>query len=157
MFPSLYLLTVLSQFTASPKPPELDRATVQQAGEQGQITWSDAEDKVTGTFAPSHPEANQPIEGPVTLTLSPQNGPTGASKTVSMNSGSKAWAAQLHAGEAGAYWLEVGYTTTRRKVVRAEVMVNEAKLPRWPWWAMTGVAAVVALAFGVRSVIGKKT
>lgn len=171
MFPSLYILTLLSQFTASPKPVELDRATVQQAGEQGQISWEDAEDKVTGSFTPWAIQEGQqldvvarvgnlqgtPFEGPVTFSLTPQKGQAPESVTVKMSPEPRAWAVKLTAGEAGKYWLEIGYTTTRRKVVRAEVTVHEAKLPRWPWWVLTGVVGALALGLGVRAVIGKKT
>jgi hypothetical protein len=87
----------------------------------------------------------------------PSKGQAPESVTVKMTPEPKAWAAKLTAGEAGKYWLEVGYTTTRRKLVRAEITVQEARLPRWPWWVMTGVVSALALGLGVRAVIGKKT
>lgn len=171
MLPSLYLLTLLAQFTDTPRPPAYDRAEVTRAADQGQLSWTDAEDRVTGTFSPWAPEAGQaveavvrvgnmqgpPFEGPVTLSLSPQKGGGGESQTVTMMPGPKAWAAKLKTGEPGAYWLEIGFNTGRHKVVRAEVTVAEARLPRWPWYALIGLVAAVALALGVRSVIGRKT
>lgn len=171
MFPSPYLLMLLAQFTQTPPAPSHDRAQVTQAAEQGQLSWADAEDRITGNFSPLVPEAGQalevvvrvgnlqgpPFEGPVTLALSPQKGGGGKSQTVSMMPGPKAWAAKLETGEPGAYWLEIGFNTGRHKVVRAEVTVGEARLPRWPWYVLIGVVAVAALALGVRSVIGKKT
>jgi hypothetical protein len=171
MFPSLYILTLIAQFTDTPKPPTLDRAEVTQSGQQGEFSWSDAEDKVTGSFSPGRPKGDAavdvvvrvgnmhgtPFDGPVTLTLKPQTEGAGETRTVSMLDAPKAWTAQLKAGEAGPYWLEVGYSTTRRKVVRVEVTVADAGLPRWPWYVMGGALGVLALVLGVRAVIGTKS
>lgn len=171
MFPSLYLLTLLAQFTESPKPLTLDQAVVSKVGDQGELSWSDAEDRVTGSFSPQSPETGQqlevvvrvgnlqgpPFQGPVTISLTPQAGGGGESQTVSFMPEPRAWAAKLKTGEPGAYWLELGFNTGRHKVVRAAVTVQEAKLPRWPWYVLIGLVGALALGLGVRSVIGKKT
>jgi hypothetical protein len=172
MFPTLYLLTLLTQLGDSPKPPPHDRINAVQSGAQGTLSWEDAEDKVTGSFSPWVLEAGKPLdvvvrvgamqgapfEGPVTLTLKPQNSQGGGdTQTVKMTPQAKAWAASLKTTEPGPYWLEIAWATTHHKVVRAEVTVQELKLPRWPWYVLLGLAGAATLVMGVRSAIGKKT
>lgn len=170
MFPVLYFAAILGQFTQSPKPPTLDQATVVEAAGQGELSWGDAEDKVTGSFSPFSPREGGELDvvarvgnlqgpefaGPVTLTLKPVGQPQSDSKTVTPDPKAKAWAARLQVGGPGEYVLEIAYTTTRHKVVRAAVKVGEAPLSRWPWYALVAAAAGVALTLGVRAVLKRK-
>jgi hypothetical protein len=171
MFPTLYILSLLTQLGESPKAPPQDLITAVKSGEQGTLTWEDAEDKVTGSFSPWAIEAGKSLdvvvrvgamqgaafEGPVTLTLKPQGAQGGGdTQTVKMTEKAKAWAASLKTTEAGPYWLEIAWASTHHKVVRAEVAVQEPALPRWPWYVILGLAGAAALAMGVRAAIGKK-
>jgi hypothetical protein len=175
MFPTLYMLTLLGQAPLGGEPTPagpLDRAEVVRTGNIGQFNWADAEDRVTGSFSPFEPTAGAPVDvvvrvgamhgdaftGPVTLTLKGKDVPgAGDTKTVPLNEGTKAWSAQLHAAEGGPHSLEIGWATTRRKQLRVELTIGEAPLPRWPWYGFAGLLGALAIGFGVRAVIGRKT
>jgi hypothetical protein len=176
MFSTLYMLTLLGQTNLPPDmlpaPGPLDRADVVRTGDIGQFNWADAEDRVTGSYSPYEPNNQDPVDvvvrvgamhgdaftGPVTLTLKGKDVPgAGDTKTVTMSEGSKAWSAQLRATEAGPHYLEIGWATTRRKQLRVELTIVDAPLPRWPWYVFTGLIGAIAIGFGVRAVMGRKT
>ena len=168
MFPSAYLLLLLAQPIDRPLNAEM---VVTPGVNSVDLAWNDAEDRIQGSVTPRIPVEGTPIEvsvhvgsfqgpefdGPVTVSFKPADATGGGlSKTVKKAAGERAWRASFLPEEAGLYTLEVSFSTTRMKVVSGKVRITEARLPRWPWWTMVGLAAALALGLGVRSVFKKQ-
>lgn len=167
MFPSAYLLVLLAQpVGVAPR----DGMKLNVGAGSLDFEWSDAEDRVQGSITPKRPIEGRTMEvsahvgtfqgaefdGPVTLSLK-EAGSTGGgqSQTVKRAQGEKAWRAAFTPPLSGPYTFEVSFRTTRLKVASTTITVDEAALPRWPWWVAIGVAAAVAVALGIRSVLQK--
>ncbi len=168
MFPSAYLLLLLAQPAYRTPSTEI---TVTPSANTLDLAWSDVEDRMQGSITPKAPIEGAPMvvtahvgqfqgvefDGPVTFSFKVVDSKGGGqSKTVKRAPGEKAWKAEFTPEEAGTHTLEISYTTTRMKVANAKIEVLEAKLPRWPWWMLVGVAGAVALGLGVRSVFKKQ-
>jgi hypothetical protein len=167
MFLSAYLLTLLAQpVGVAPR----DEIKVDRGAQTLDLSWSDAEDRIQGTISPRDPVAGQPVDvsahvgafagaefdGPVTFAWKESRASGGGeTKTVTRGAGEKAWRAQFVPPEAGEYQVEISFRTNHLKVAKATVSVEQAKLPRWPWWILVGVMSIAALGFGVRSVLKK--
>ncbi len=162
MFPSAYLLLLLAQ------PGEIQVTSTPTTLE---LAWSDVEDRIQGSISPKNPVEQVPLvvtahvgsfqgeefDGPVTFSLKPVDARAGGqSKTVKRAKGEKAWRVELTPDGPGMHSLDLSWSTTRLKVASAKIPVQEAKLPRWPWWVMVGLAAVTALGLGVRSMFKKQ-
>jgi hypothetical protein len=172
MFPSAYLLVLLAQPTlAERERPASREIAVSTSANTLDLTWNDVEDRLQGAITPKAPVEGLPLDlsihvgsfqgeefnGPVTFSLKPvDNKGGGMSQTVKRARGEKAWKVTFVPEEAGLHTLEVSFTTTRMKVAATKIEVQEARLPRWPWWVMVGVAGGVALGLGVRSVFKKQ-
>ena len=174
MLPGIYLLILLTQAEGPPPPlpgAPLDEVRVTTAADRLELNWTDAEDRLQGAVTPRVPKAGQTLtvtahvgtfagpdewDGPLTFTLkAPGQGP-GQSVTVPRGKGEKTWAARLTPAESGEHVLEVAFQTSRHKVVRAKLTVAEGPLSRWPWFALVGAAALVALIFGVRAALAQR-
>ncbi len=162
MFPSAYLLLLLAQ------PGEIQVTSTPTTLE---LSWNDVEDRVQGSITPFAPVEGLPLmvtahvgnfqgeefDGPVTFSLKPVDAKNGGqSKTVKRVKGEKAWRVELTPDVPGMHTLDLSWSTTRMKVASAKIAVQEAKLPRWPWWVMVGLAAVIAVGLGVRSMFKKQ-
>jgi hypothetical protein len=127
------------------------------------LAWQDAEDVVRGTVTPWPVRAGTPFtvavfvgtvqgqdfDGPVTVGLRPLEdlGGTDAA-TLTRGPGEKTWVRTFTAGEDGPHRLEVSFRTTHLKVVRGELMVEPALLPKWFVYVVGGGLIAVSLAIG---------
>ncbi len=172
MFPSAYLLLLLAQPTfAERERPASREIAVSPSANSLDLTWSDVEDRLQGAITPKVPVEGLPFDlsmhvgsfqgdefdGPVTFSLKPVDSKGGGlSQTVKRAKGEKAWKVTFVPEEPGMHTLEISFSTTRMKVAGTKIAVQEARLPRWPWWVMVAVAGAVALGLGVRSVFKKQ-
>ncbi|HLL53988.1 MAG TPA: hypothetical protein VK447_10600 [Myxococcaceae bacterium] len=132
------------------------------------LDWSDAEERIQGTVTPADPRAGQdltvlihvgsfegpPFDGPVRLGL---RGPDGSNQTQVVRQRDRGWRAVFRAPEPGTYTLDIGFRTTRDKVVHAKLRVAEAPLPRVIGWGLLAAVAVTVLLLGLRSVLSRGT
>jgi hypothetical protein len=168
MFPSAYLLLLLAQPMFRPPNGEI---VVTPGTNTLELMWNDVEDRLQGSITPKAPVEGIPVDitahvgsfqgvefdGPVTFSFKPVDSKGGGqSRTVKRAPGEKAWRAAFVPEASGMHTIEISFATTRMKVATTKIPVGEARLPRWPWWLMVGVAGAVALGLGVRSVFKKQ-
>jgi hypothetical protein len=148
-------------------PPPMDRITVQPRGNVQELSWSDMEERLQGSIQPDKPIEGQPLKillnvgsfegaafaGPITVTLREAGSTHGQTQTV--KKGEVNWHAEFIPERAGAYQLDVSFRTTHLKVLHADISVATSPVPRFVLWAMVGLAAMVALGYGLRSVLRK--
>ncbi|KFE63152.1 hypothetical protein DB31_2745 [Hyalangium minutum] len=164
----LSLLAGLTTAVAQPaflKGP--DRISVDRRNQVLELSWSDTEDRLQGSIQPYLPRAGEPLkvllhvgsfdgptfDGPVTITLREPGSPRGQVQTV--KKGAVNWVTTFTPESTGLYQLDVSFRTTRLKVLHAEVEVTDPPVPRFVLWVMVGIAATVALGYGIRSVVRK--
>ncbi len=146
-----------------------DRILTQRRNSVLELTWSDTEDRLQGAIQPDPPLAGQPFkvllnvgsyqgaafDGPLTITLREAGATHGQVQTV--KKGAVNWFATFTPEKEGAYQLDVSFRTTRLKVLHANFEVAPSPVPRVVLWAMVGLTALIALGYGVRSLLRKDT
>ncbi len=112
------------------------------------------------------------FDGPVTLSLRPygyaepregeplglrpmKDGPPPDVVTVTRGKTDRAWTHTFTPHREGPHVLEVSFRTTRLKVARALVTVDEGRLPTWPWYVIAALAILTAVGVGVRVLFKK--
>jgi hypothetical protein len=168
MFLSAYLLLLVAQ--PGLRAP-VDEIALSPGVKTIDLAWSDVEDRLQGSISPKVPVEEAPIEisahvgtfqgpefdGPLTFSFKRSDSKGGGqSKTVKRAAGEKSWRATFVPETSGLHTLEISFATTRMKVASAKIPVGEAKLPRWPWWVIVGLAMTIALGLGVRAVFQKQ-
>jgi len=166
-------LSLLAGATASAAEPlpwqGPDRIAVQRRNNVLELSWSDTEDRLQGAIQPDQPVEGQPLkvllnvgsfegaafEGPLTITLREAGATHGQVQTV--KKGAVNWVATFTPDTDGPYQLDVSFRTTRLKVLHASLAVATSPVPRFVLWAMVGLTALMALAYGVRSLLRKDT
>jgi hypothetical protein len=152
----MFLSTYLVALTLGALAPDQLETTPGPAGIE--LSWADAEDRVQGAVRPARPHEGAALQvtlrvgsfegaefrGPVTLTLRRAGEEQGVSVTVTR--GEVGWAATFHPAEAGAYWLDVSFRTTRLKVLHAALEVSAPPIPRAFRWGV--LLAIASLAIG---------
>jgi hypothetical protein len=151
-------------------PPQAsDRIIVEQRTNVLELSWSDTEERLQGAIQPDPPIAGQPLqvllnvgsfegaafEGPLTITLREAGATHGQVQTV--KKGAVNWVATFTPERAGPYLLDVSFRTTRLKVLHASLQVSPSPVPRAVLWAMVGLAALVTLGYGLRSLLRRET
>lgn len=145
----------------------LDRITTTRGLRAWDLEWSDAEDRLYGFLSPLDPVEGQSLD--VSLRVGPFQGPeleapltvalrcAGWSKELSVPRAkdSKSYLATFVPEDSGECRVDVGWATTRRKLVHVLVHIEPKPLSRVPWYVLTGVIAAIALAFGVRAALKK--
>ncbi|WP_224245912.1 hypothetical protein [Hyalangium gracile] len=135
-----------------------------------ELAWSDTEERLQGSLHPDTPREGVPLrvrvhvgsfagedfEGPVTLTLREVGATHGQTATVTRAKGEVNWVAEFTPEKTGPHQLDVSFRTTRLKVLHADIDVVDRPIPRFFLWAIVGLAATLALAYGIRSVVRKE-
>jgi hypothetical protein len=67
------------------------------------------------------------------------------------------WVATFTPERDGPYQLDVSFRTTHLKVLHASLEVASSPVPRFVLWTMVGLTALIALGYGLRSVLRKDT
>jgi hypothetical protein len=160
VLPFTLLLVVLS---GEPQ----DRFAVVRGAQTYDLDWSDAEDRVSGTLRPLDPVEDQPLQvalavgtfqgtdfdGPVSLTV--RCADWSQTQTVVRGKGAKAWLAEFTPAANGECFLDVGWQTTRRKLLHMAFRVTPAPIARTPWYVLLGALATLALGLGIRAALKK--
>lgn len=157
--------------TAADSPPQQapDRISTQRKDNLLELSWSDTEERLQGAIQPDPPTEGQPFkvllnvgsfegaafEGPLTITLREAGTPHGQVQTV--KKGAVNWLATFTPESSGSYQLDVSFRTTRLKVLHANVEVAPSPVPRFVLWATVGLTALIALGYGLRSLLRKDT
>jgi hypothetical protein len=142
-----------------------DRILVQQRNHVLELSWSDTEERLQGSLQPDPPVQGQPLkvllnvgsydgpafEGPLTLTLREAGATHGQVQLV--KKGEVNWSATFIPEKTGPHQLDVSFRTTRHKVLHASLEVVSAPVPRFVLWAMVGLAALIALGYGIRNLL----
>jgi hypothetical protein len=173
----MFLLAALSSL-ASGLPVDvhagenaLTALTVNERQGSADLQWHDAEDVVRGTITPFPVRAGAPFTvsvfigpiqgeaftGPVTLSVRPLAALGGTDAvTVQPKPGERAWVHAFTADAQGPHRVELAFRTTHLKVVRGELEVHEAPLPRWLSYAVGGGLIAVAITIGVWLTVGRR-
>jgi hypothetical protein len=144
-----------------------DRIATSRGLRAWDLEWSDAEDRLYGFLSPLDPIEGQSLdvslrvgpfqgpemEGPLTVTL--RCGQWSQELLVPRAKDSKAYLATFIPQDSGECRVDVGWATTRRKLVHLIVHVEPKPLPRAPWYLAAGILAAIALALGVRAALRK--
>ena len=165
------LITLLAQADPPeklewPKPPteKIDELTAMRGNAVWDLEWSDAEDRVHGTFQPLDPIAERPLtlslmvgtfqgaefDGPVTVSMRCDEWQD--SRTVRRAKGERAWTVTFLPQGSGTCGIDVSFTTTRRKLLHLKTAVDPAPLSRVPWFVILGALVIAAFGFGIRAV-----
>lgn len=131
------------------------------------LDWADAEDRMHGTIRPLDPIEGKPLElsvmvgtfqgaefdGPVTMAVRCLDWQ--ATQTVRRAKGERAWFARFVPEDDGDCSIDLGFTTTRHKLLHSKVYVTSAPLTRLPWYLMIGVLLIGAFGLGLRAIFKK--
>lgn len=164
------LITLLGQQQLEwPKPEgeRLDQVTAVRGPSSLDLDWSDAEDRMHGTVRPLDPIAERPVElsvmvgtfqgpefdGPVTMTM--RCADWQETRTVRRAKGERAWFVSFVPLSAGECQVDLGFNTTRSKLLHLQLFVAEAPLSRAPWFVILGALLIAAFGLGVRAVFRK--
>lgn len=171
-------IAVIALLGQQPPPPEplappiekekIDVVQVIRGQASYDLQWADADDRLQGTVRPLDPVAERPVElsvmvgtfqgaefnGPVTMTMRcPEWSET---KTVSRAKGERAWFASFVPARGDAECnVDVGFTTTRHKLLHFKLAVLPAPLSRLPWYFILGALLLAAFGFGIRAIFKK--
>jgi hypothetical protein len=151
-----------------PAPAPGDQVHVEARHGIAELSWADYEDRVKGNLSPAPPRAGQAFQvhvnvgsfegaefdGPVTLTLREEGAHFGQTRTV--RRGEANWSAEFVPEKAGPHQLDITFRTTHVKVVHAKFDVAPAPVPRPVKWGIVIAAGLVAIGFGVRSLIQRE-
>lgn len=166
-------LSLLAGATASGAEPlpwqAPDRIAVERRNNVLELSWSDTEERLQGAIQPDQPVDGQPLkvllnvgsfegadfEGPLTITLREAGATHGQVQTV--KKGAVNWVATFTPERDGPYQLDVSFRTTRLKVLHANLDVASSPVPRFVLWAMVGLTALIALGYGLWSLLRKDT
>jgi hypothetical protein len=166
----LSLLAGATASAAEPLPWQApDRITVERRNNVLELSWSDTEERLQGAIQPDQPVEGQPLkvllnvgsfegadfEGPLTITLREAGATHGQVQTV--KKGAVNWVATFTPERDGPHQLDVSFRTTHLKVLHANLEVAPSPVPRFVLWAMVGLTALIALGYGLWSVLRKDT
>jgi hypothetical protein len=154
-------------FSALNASQGLDQISPSRGAHSWDLEWQDAEDRLTGFIDPLDPVEGHEVQ--VSLRVGPFQGPEldapltvsmrceawSQTQTVSRAKDSKAWLAIFTPQDTGDCHIDIGWQTTRHKLVHTAINVAPAPIARTPWYVLIGVIAAVALAFGVRAALRK--
>jgi hypothetical protein len=146
-----------------------DRISVLRRNDVLELSWSDTEERLQGAIQPDPPIQGQPLkvllnvgsfegpafDGPLTITLREAGATHGQVQTV--KKGAVNWIATFTPERAGPYQLDVSFRTTRLKVLHASLEVASPPVPGFVLWVMVGLAALVALGYGLGGLRRKDT
>lgn len=147
------------------RPAPSDKVTVEASHGVLQLSWSDYEERLKGSVSPTPPRAGQPLrlnvhvgsfegepfDGPLTITLREEGSTQGQTQTV--RKGVANWTVEFIPEKAGPHQIDFSFRTTRIKVLHARVEVAPSPIPRVILWSGLGLLTVVAISFGVRSLL----
>ncbi|MFL5346335.1 MAG: hypothetical protein ACJ8AT_16215 [Hyalangium sp.] len=147
-----------------------DRIQVERRNNVLELSWSDTEERLQGSIQPDVPHDGEPLkvllnvgsfageafDGPLTLTLRRAGATNGQTVTVKRAQGAVNWRAEFTPDTTGPYQLDVSFRTTHLKVLHADFEVISPPVPRIFLWAMVGLFATLALAYGIRSLVRKE-
>lgn len=150
---------------------QLDRINVDRRNGVLELAWMDTEERLQGSVTPDTPREDVPLkvtlhvgsfdgaafDGPITLTLREAGAKHGQTVTVTREKGAVNWRAEFTPETTGPYQLDVGFRTTRLKALHADFDVTSRPIPRFLLWAIVGVAGIVAVGFGIRSLVRRDT
>jgi hypothetical protein len=145
----------------------LDQISPTRGAHAWDLEWHDAEDRLTGFIRPLDPVEGQDVEvslrvgpfqgeeldGPLTVSMRCEG--WSQTQNVGRAKDSKAWFVVFKPQDSGECHIDVGWQTTRRKLVHTSVLVTPAPIARTPWYVLIAVIAAVALALGVRAALRK--
>ncbi len=154
----------------APLSRQPDRINVERRNNVLELTWSDTEERLQGSLQPDMPHEGEPLkvllnvgsfageafDGPITLTLRQAGATHGQAVTVKREKGAVNWRAEFTPETTGPYQLDVSFRTTHLKVLHADFDVISPPVPRVFLWAMVGLFAMLALAYGLRSLLRKE-
>lgn len=162
------LLTVLAQPSAPTEEAEkIDAVQVIRGQSAWELQWADAEDRVQGTSRPLDPIAEKPIElsvrvgtfegadfdGPVTVTMRcPEWHET---KTVVRGKDERAWFAKFEPASGGDCTVDLGFKSSRHKLLHFKMHVLDAPLSRLPWYVILAVILLLSFGLGLRAIFKK--
>jgi hypothetical protein len=167
---ALSLLAGATAFAADPPLLQApDRIAAQRKNDVLELSWSDTEERLQGAVQPDLPIEGQPFkvllnvgsfegaafEGPLTITLREAGATHGQVQTV--KKGAVNWIATFTPESAGPHQLDVSFRTTRLKVLHLNIEVAPSPVPRFVLWGMVGLTALIALGYGLRSLLRKDT
>ncbi|QRO00576.1 hypothetical protein JRI60_16825 [Archangium violaceum] len=161
----LLLATAAAADPAIPRDPT-DRIDVSPANELMELTWSDTEERLQGSIRPAYPREGQPLhvslhvgsfegdafEGPLVLTLREAGATHG--QTVTVKRGERDWQATFTPDSSGPHLLDVGFRTTRHKVIHASFEVGGPPVSRMLGWGVLGLGILVLLGYTVHNILG---
>jgi hypothetical protein len=150
--------------TQAEKNEKIDQVQVIRGSSAFDLEWADAEDRMHGTVRPLDPVAGRPLDvsamvgtfqgaefdGPVAFTLRCEG--AAETQTVRRLKGERAWGAHFIPSVDGDCSVDLGFTTTRHKLLHFKVQVQPAPLPRTPWYVLLGLFITVTLGLGIRAV-----
>ena len=164
MFSLCLLLCTAMPVDAKAGESPLTTLRLTTVGDAVNVSWNDTEEVLKGVVSPKVLRANQPMtvsvslseyerglfEGPVTISLQPADALGGAGEVTIPPpvKGDRLWVAQLTPTSTGPHRLEIAWTSTHRKVVRALVTVEQGRLPGWLPFVVGGTLILVAAALG---------
>lgn len=164
----LIALLALALAQAPPPREKPDTITMTRGNQAWDLDWEDAEDRLHGTIRPTDPAVGTDVElsvtvgtvqaptdfdGPITASLRCER--WSETRTVTRGKGERAWFAKFTPQTDGDCALDLGFTTSRHKLLHAKLYVVPAPLSRAPWYVLLGLGAIVALALGLRAVFKK--
>jgi hypothetical protein len=147
------------------RPAPSDKVSVEASHGVLELSWSDYEERLKGSLSPAPPRAGQPLrvnvhvgsfegeafDGPLTITLREEGQTQGDTRTV--RRGEANWTVEFLPERSGPHQLDFSFRTTRLKVLHAQVEVAASPVPRMILWSGLGLLTVVAISFGVRSLL----
>ncbi|QRK04797.1 hypothetical protein JQX13_31820 [Archangium violaceum] len=160
----LLLTTAAAAASRLPLGPT-DQIEVTPHEEGLELSWSDTEERLQGSIRPTVPRKGQPLhvslqvgsfegdpfEGPLILTLREAGALHGQSLTVKR--GERHWEATFTPESEGPYLLDVGFLTTRHKVLHAAFTVGASPVPRAIAWGVLGVGCLALIGYTVRGLL----
>ncbi len=172
------LLVMQAAETAPETPPEAppeervahDRIKLVQDKGGLALSWSDAEDTLTGSVTPLRPKAKDPLtvsvrvgtyqgaefKGPVRLVLRAEGETHPMEQVVNQRAGDRAWVAVFTPETDGHHTLEISFNTSRNKVLVSGFEVAPGRMPLWPWYVLAFLVVAIGVGVGVRMALKKE-
>ena len=163
------LAGVASAAKEEPLSRQPDRIQVERRNNVLELSWSDTEERLQGSLQPDIPHDGEPLkvtlnvgsfageefDGPITLTLRQAGATHGQTVTVKRVKSAVNWRAEFIPEATGPYQLDVSFRTTHLKVLHADFDVISPPVPRYVLWAMVGLFSMLAVAYGIRSLVSQ--